>query len=73
MKGKFLGDSYDAVKRLWQELLDGWAPLYAEQRFIPEDIQKPFSLITGIPILTDNHPESYSILNDPDTGSISLK
>ena len=34
MKRDYLGDSYDAVKRLWQQALSGWAPLYAEPRFI---------------------------------------
>ncbi len=29
MNAIFLGDSYDVVKRLWQEMLLNWAPLYA--------------------------------------------
>jgi hypothetical protein len=35
MKSQFLGDSYDAVKRMWHEMLADWAPLYAEPRFLP--------------------------------------
>lgn len=68
MKRQFLGDSYDAVKRLWQETLVEWAPLLAEPRFIPEDIQRDFTALTRIPVLANCRPPIYSILNDPDTG-----
>ncbi len=68
MKQDFLGDSYDAVKRLWRDLLQPWAPLHANARFIPEDLRENFTLLTGIPMLMDNRPEVFSILNDPDTG-----
>jgi hypothetical protein len=68
MKRDFLGDSYDAVKRLWRDLLQHWAPLHADARFIPEDLRADFTLLTGIPMLTDNRPDVFSILNDPDTG-----
>ena len=40
MKRQFLGDSYDAVKRLWHEAFSDWAPLPAEPRFIPEGIRQ---------------------------------
>jgi hypothetical protein len=65
---QFLGDSYDAVKRLWQETLVEWAPLLAEPSFIPEDIQRDFTALTRIPVLANRRPPIYSILNDPDTG-----
>lgn len=68
MKRDYLGDSYDAVKRLWRDLLQDWAPLFAERRFIPQDLRKDFTLLTGIPILEGEPPQPYSILNDPDTG-----
>ena len=68
MKRKFLGDSYDALKRLWQELLANWAPLYVSPIFIPKDIRKEFTLLTGIQMLPDDPTSKYSILNDPDTG-----
>jgi len=68
MKRDFLGDSCDAVKRLWQQVFAEWAPLYAEPRFIPCEVQDDFTRLTGIPFLTDRHPPGYSILNDPDTG-----
>ena len=68
MKRKYLGDSYDALKRLWHDLLSDWAPLYATQAFIPLDLQQDFTLLTRIPMLPDDPPSIYSILNDPDTG-----
>jgi hypothetical protein len=68
MKRQFLGDSYDAVKRLWQEVFSEWAPLFAEPRFIPEDIRDDFTTVTRIPLLNGFPPPVYSIFNDPDTG-----
>jgi len=68
VKRQYLGDSYDAVKRLWQEVLGKWAPLYAEPRFIPEDIRAEFTAFTRIPLLDKHRPAFYAILNDPDTG-----
>jgi hypothetical protein len=68
VKRDYLGDSYDAVKRLWQQILAGWAPLYAEPRFIPNDLRQDFTRLTGIPILAEQQPAPFSILNDPDTG-----
>ena len=68
MKREYLGDSYDAVKRLWQQILADWAPLYAEPRFIPEDLRDDFTRLTGIPTLPAQRPAKYSTLNDPDTG-----
>ena len=68
MKRQFLGDSYDAVKRLWQETFSEWAPLFAEPRFIPKDIRNEFTTFTRIPVLKEYRPSAYSIFNDPDTG-----
>ena len=68
VKRQYLGDSYDIVKRLWQDLFAGWAPMYAEPRFIPPELQPDFTRLTGIRMLGPHVPESYSVLNDPDTG-----
>lgn len=68
MTRKYLGDSYDAVKRLWQQAFSPWAPLYANEYFIPNDIQADFTRLTGIPMLRDAPSGVDSILNDPDTG-----
>jgi hypothetical protein len=56
------------VKRLWQQVLAEWAPLYAEPRFIPEDLQAEFTRLTGVPMLRGAASGPYSILNDPDKG-----
>lgn len=68
MKRAFLGDSYDAVKRMWQELLAEWAPLYADPQFIPIELRADFGKLTRITMLNDQLPPVYSILNDPCTG-----
>lgn len=68
MKRSYLGDSYDVLKRLWQELLADWAPLYATPTFIPIDLRQEFTQLTRIPMLPDDPPSIYSILNDPDIG-----
>jgi hypothetical protein len=70
MRLDFLGDSYDIVKRLWHDILAEWAPLYADPRFIPKDLQSEYTLLTRIPILYEKPKGSFSILNDPDTGII---
>ena len=68
MNRKFFGDSYDAVKRMWGDILYHWAPLYANARYIPFEMQEDFTQLTGIPILNAAPDTPYSILNDPDTG-----
>jgi hypothetical protein len=68
MKRAYLGDSYDAVKRLWQQVLADRAPLFAEPRFIPTELRSDFTGLTGIPMLPAQPPLVFSILNDPDTG-----
>lgn len=68
MKRDYLGDSYDAVKRLWQQVLAERAPLYADPRFLPEDLRNEFFTLTSIPVLTGRPVSDYSLLNDPDTG-----
>lgn len=70
MKRDFLGDSYDAVKRMWSEMLTPWAPLFAEPRFFHDDetLRQRFVKLTRIQMLTDEPQGAYSILNDPDTG-----
>jgi hypothetical protein len=68
MKRDFLGDSYNAVKRLWQQVFAEWAPLYAEPRFIPEELREDFIRLTRVPMRGAEQMRPYSILNDPDTG-----
>lgn len=65
---KYLGDSFDAVKRVWADVLSGWAPLYANPRFIPSDLRSEFTAYTHIPVLSKDHVGNHAVLNDPDTG-----
>jgi hypothetical protein len=68
MKREYLGDSYDAVKKLWGDILNEWAPLYAERQFIPDEMREEFTRLTKIPLLSALPRKPFSILNDPDTG-----
>ena len=73
MELKKLGDSYDAVKRLWYEIFKKWgARLHADSRFFPrddlDDLQARYTRLTTIPVLHGTPAGPYSILNDPDTG-----
>jgi hypothetical protein len=68
MRHEFLGDSYDAVKRLWCQLLGSWATVYAHPRFIPLDLRTAYTHLTKIEMLPDKPRGAFSILNDPDTG-----
>lgn len=68
MRHEFLGDSYDAVKRLWCQLLGSWATVYAHPQFIPLDLRTAYTRLTKIEMLPDKPRGAFSILNDPDTG-----
>lgn len=69
MREKYLGDSYDVVKRFWAERLAEIAPLVAHPRFIPSALRSRFVELTTIPILGgDRQPESFGLFLDPDTG-----
>lgn len=63
-----LGDAFDAVKCLWRTCLADVAPLYAEPRYIPIELQADYTRLTGIAMLGQQAAVPYSILNDPDTG-----
>ncbi len=56
------------VKRFWSQSLAQTAELFAEPRFIPEELRTDFTRLTGIQILAVQRPPAFSILNDPDTG-----
>jgi len=68
MKEKYLGDSYDLVKRFLCQTLSPIAPLYAHQDFVPEEIQARYTSVTTIPMLGEKNEAPYAILLDPDTG-----
>ena len=68
MNRRYLGDTYDAVKRMWQQIFEAWAPLYAEPRFVPDDLREDFTRMTRIPVMTASRRGMFSLFNDPDTG-----
>lgn len=70
VRGIYLGDSYDLVKRFWAESLRPLAPLYSHPRFVPAGIRARYTAVTSIPVLdTDNLPrEPFGLLLDPHTG-----
>jgi hypothetical protein len=65
---KYLGDSYDLVKRFWCQTLELIAPLYAHSRFVPALIRDDYTALTSIPILETRPIGRFGILLDPDTG-----
>jgi hypothetical protein len=68
MDEKYLGDSYDFVKRFICSALSPIASLYAHERFVPADIRKTYTKITGIPMLSECSKGGFGVLLDPDTG-----
>jgi hypothetical protein len=70
VRGKYLGDTYDLVKRVWAESLRSIGPLYAYPKFIPPGIRDRFAAVTLIPILDTTAPPKghYGIFLDPHTG-----
>jgi hypothetical protein len=70
MHEKYLGDSYDLVKRFWAESLSPIAPLFAHPQFVPVEIQERYTVLTLIPILDPTRPPKnrFGLLLDPDTG-----
>jgi hypothetical protein len=73
MDQNFLGDSYDLVKRFWAENLSSIAPIYADERFVPEEIRKDYTQITRLPIFNSSVAHPFAIFLDPCTGIPSPK
>jgi hypothetical protein len=68
MDKKFLGDSYDLVKRFWAENLSSIAPIYADDRFVPKEIRSDYTQMTRIPFFHDSVTHPFAIFLDPCTG-----
>lgn len=70
MHAKYLGDSYDIVKRFWAEQLMGIAPLFAHPRFIPPGIAPAFVDMVRMPIFSHSArpTEPFGLFLDPHTG-----
>jgi hypothetical protein len=69
---KFLGDSYDLVKRFFCETLGPIAKLYAHPKFVPPAICERYTRVTKIPIYGSRPVDPFGILLDPDKG-VSLE
>src|SRR5271166_4736257 len=68
MEAKFMGDSFDLVKRFWAEALGRIAPLYAHPQFVPVEIRESYQRLTTIPVLPTHPQGGFGILLDPHTG-----
>ncbi len=70
MDKKYLGDSFDIVKRFWAERLAIVAPLLAHPRFVSADIKSQFEQMVGMRVLDrDETPtEPFGLFFDPHTG-----
>jgi hypothetical protein len=70
VRGDYLGDSYDLVKRAWSDSLGAVGPLYAHPRFVPVGLRAQYTAVTSIPILDlDALPgRPYGLFLDPHTG-----
>lgn len=71
MNEKYLGDSYDIVKRFWADILGPIAPLYVYPEFIPEPIRIQFTQLTRMQFYKSSMSQEkrqFGIFLDPDTG-----
>jgi hypothetical protein len=73
MDQKFLGESYDLVKRFWAENLSSIAPIYADEIFVPKEIHKAYTQVTGIPNFHASVAHPFAIFLDPCIGIPSPK
>ena len=71
MNRAHLGDSCDAIKRLWQSIFAPFAPIFAEPRFIAEELRLPYTGMTRVPKIPEARPpQLFSLLLDPDIGIV---
>ena len=72
MREKYLGDSFDIVKRFWAKHLAVIGPLFAHPRFVPPALSDAYTALTSIPIYDRSAPlsvqKTFGILLDPHTG-----
>jgi len=67
---KYLGDSFDIVKRFFAERLATVAPLLAHPRFVPTEIRPAFEKMTRMRVLgaTEAPTQPFGLFLDPHTG-----
>lgn len=70
MHDKYLGDSYDFVKRFWNQALSPIGPLFTHPRFLKPELRQRFTALTGILPFDESKPpeKPFGILLDPHTG-----
>ena len=70
MREKYLGDSFDIVKRFWADRLSTIAPLLAHPRFVPSHIRAAFEKMVAMPVLDLRAPPKgqFGLFLDPHTG-----
>lgn len=70
MHKKYLGDSFDIVKRFFAERLATVAPLLAHPRFVPTEIRPAFEKMTRMRVLgaTEAPTQPFGLFLDPHTG-----
>jgi hypothetical protein len=70
MRKKYMGDSFDIVKRFWAQWLRAIAPLLAHPRFVPVDIKPQFENMVGIRVLGSKETpvDPFGLFFDPNTG-----
>ncbi len=70
MHEKYLGDSFDIVKRFFAERLAAVAPLLAHPKFVPPGMRPAFEKMVGMRVLgvseAPDHP--FGLFLDPHTG-----
>lgn len=67
---RYLGDSFDIVKRFWAERLRAVAPLLAHPRFVPADLKSQFERMVSMRVLDRNETPAgpFGLFLDPHTG-----
>ncbi len=71
MDERFLGDSYDLVKRFWAESLHPIGELYADGKFIPEKLREKFIQLTTMQFFDRSEKvrvSRFGLFLDPNTG-----
>jgi hypothetical protein len=54
MRSKYLGDSFDIVKRFWAEQRAAIAPVFAHPNFVPVEIRPEYEKMVGMPVLSSS-------------------
>jgi hypothetical protein len=64
MRSKYLGDSFDIVKRFWADRLAAIAPVFAHPNFVPVGIRPEYEKMICTPVALHEFNQSAKI-NSP--------